>query len=70
MNLEPVVEVESLRTCLGGHWVHDDISFTLRTGEIVALIGGSGTDFRPHPASATTATAGRRIRAALIARPL
>ena len=43
MNLEPVVEVESLRTCLGGHWVHDDISFTLRTGEIVALIGGSGT---------------------------
>ena len=39
----PVVEVESLRTRLGGHWVHDGISFTLRPGEIVALIGGSGT---------------------------
>jgi len=39
----PVVEVVGLRTWLAGHWVHDGISFTLRPGEIAALIGGSGT---------------------------
>ena len=39
----PVVEVVGLRTWLSGHWVHDGVSFTLRPGEIAALIGGSGT---------------------------
>jgi phospholipid/cholesterol/gamma-HCH transport system ATP-binding protein len=39
----PVVEVVDLRTWLAGRWVHDGVSFSLRSGEIVALIGGSGT---------------------------
>lgn len=39
----PVVEVVGLRTWLAGRWVHDGVSFTLRPGEIAALIGGSGT---------------------------
>lgn len=39
----PVVEVAALRTWLSGRWVHDGVGFDLYPGEIVALIGGSGT---------------------------
>ena len=42
-NIAPVAEVEALRTWLDGRWLHDGISFALRPGEIVALIGSSGT---------------------------
>ena len=40
---EPVIEVEGLRTRLGGQLIHDGVSFSIRRGELVALIGGSGT---------------------------
>lgn len=39
----PVIEVEKIRTNLGGAWVHDGVSFRVGRGELVALIGGSGT---------------------------
>jgi phospholipid/cholesterol/gamma-HCH transport system ATP-binding protein len=45
--LEPeahtVLEVDSVVTRFGPQTVHEGVSFTVRRGEVVALIGGSGT---------------------------
>jgi phospholipid/cholesterol/gamma-HCH transport system ATP-binding protein len=41
--MEPVLEVLSVATRFGSDIVHDDVSFTIGRGELVALIGGSGT---------------------------
>jgi len=38
-----VLEVDGIVTRFGPQTVHDGVSFTLRRGELVALIGGSGT---------------------------
>lgn len=38
-----VLEVRGIRTKLGGRWLHDGVDFSLGRGEVVALIGGSGT---------------------------
>ncbi|MCS6786042.1 MAG: ATP-binding cassette domain-containing protein [Thiobacillaceae bacterium] len=32
-----------MRTRLAGRWIHDGVSFTIPRGQVVALIGGSGT---------------------------
>lgn len=40
---EPAIEAKGIRTRLGGAWVHDGVSFQVGRGELVALIGGSGT---------------------------
>jgi phospholipid/cholesterol/gamma-HCH transport system ATP-binding protein len=39
----PLLEVEAVRTHLGGRWLHDGVGFAVRPGQVVALIGGSGT---------------------------
>jgi phospholipid/cholesterol/gamma-HCH transport system ATP-binding protein len=39
----PVLEVRELVTRLGAQRIHDGVSFSVRRGEVVALIGGSGT---------------------------
>jgi phospholipid/cholesterol/gamma-HCH transport system ATP-binding protein len=39
----PVLEVSGVRTLLGGQWLHEGVDFSLGRGEVVALIGGSGT---------------------------
>ncbi|MEZ5657544.1 MAG: ATP-binding cassette domain-containing protein [Burkholderiaceae bacterium] len=39
----PAIMVEGLVTRLGGRTIHDGISFEIGRGELVALIGGSGT---------------------------
>jgi phospholipid/cholesterol/gamma-HCH transport system ATP-binding protein len=41
--MERVLAVESLVTRFGAQVVHDGISFTVQRGEVVALIGGSGS---------------------------
>jgi phospholipid/cholesterol/gamma-HCH transport system ATP-binding protein len=39
----PILQVERVRTRLGGHLLHKSVSFSIQPGEVVALIGGSGT---------------------------
>lgn len=41
--METVLEVKDIVTRFGTDVVHDGVSFTVRRGEVVALIGGSGT---------------------------
>ena len=40
---EAALEIRDLRTRLGGLWLHDGVNLSVRRGEVVALIGGSGT---------------------------
>lgn len=37
-----IIEVCHLKNLLGGRWVHEDINLTVKRGEIIAIIGGSG----------------------------
>ena len=40
---EPVIEIKGLKNFLGGQWVHTDVNLTVEKGEILAIIGGSGS---------------------------
>jgi len=40
---EPVIEIKGMKNCLGGQWVHSDVNLTVNQGEILAIIGGSGS---------------------------
>lgn len=40
---EPVIELAGIQTRLGGKQIHSGVDFTIRRGELVALIGGSGS---------------------------
>lgn len=40
---ESVIEVEGLQNYLGTQWVHRDVNFSVKRGEIFAIIGGSGS---------------------------
>ncbi|CCD06144.1 TPA: ABC transporter ATP-binding protein [Legionella pneumophila] len=40
---EPVIEIKGMKNCLGGQWVHTDVNLTVERGEILAIIGGSGS---------------------------
>jgi len=39
----PIIEIKGLKNKLGGQWVHQDINLTVYKGEILAIIGGSGS---------------------------
>lgn len=39
----PAVEVDGLRTAFGKNVIHDDLDLTVYTGEILGVVGGSGT---------------------------
>jgi phospholipid/cholesterol/gamma-HCH transport system ATP-binding protein len=41
--MDEVIKVDSVVTRLGAQLVHDGVSFTVRRGEVVAFIGGSGS---------------------------
>lgn len=40
---EPVIEISGMKNCLGGQWIHTDINLKVQKGEILAIIGGSGS---------------------------
>lgn len=40
---EPVIEIRGMKNFLGGQWVHSDVNLTVEKGEILAIIGGSGS---------------------------
>lgn len=39
----PIIEINGLKNYLGGKWVHSDVNLTVNKGEILAIIGGSGS---------------------------
>ena len=41
-NTSAVIEIRELHTCYGKAVVHDNVSLTVRPGEIFSLVGGSG----------------------------
>jgi len=41
--MEPVLEVDAIATRFGSDTIHDGVSFSIPRGQLVALIGGSGT---------------------------
>ncbi|KTD33404.1 ABC transporter ATP-binding protein [Legionella nautarum] len=40
---ERIIEISGLKNYLGGQWVHSDVNLTVEKGEILAIIGGSGS---------------------------
>ncbi len=40
---EPIIEIKGMKNFLGGQWVHSDVNLTVKKGEILAIIGGSGS---------------------------
>ena len=40
---ESIIEIKGLKNYLGGDWVHKDVNLTVKKGEILAIIGGSGS---------------------------
>lgn len=40
---KPIIEIKGLKNYLGGQWVHSDVNLTIEKGEILAIIGGSGS---------------------------
>lgn len=40
---EPVIEIKGMKNFLGNQWVHSDVNLKVEKGEILAIIGGSGS---------------------------
>ncbi|MBA2648740.1 MAG: ATP-binding cassette domain-containing protein [Legionella sp.] len=40
---EPVIEIKGLKNYLGNQWVHSNVDLCVNKGEILAIIGGSGS---------------------------
>ncbi|WP_058534698.1 ABC transporter ATP-binding protein [Legionella saoudiensis] len=40
---DPIIEIKGMKNFLGGQWVHRDVNLTVNRGEILAIIGGSGS---------------------------
>jgi len=42
MTDQPIIEIKGLSTYLGDHWVNKDLDLSVRRGEILGVVGGSG----------------------------
>lgn len=40
---DPIIDIKGLGNYLGGQWVHRDLDLTIYPGEIVGIVGGSGS---------------------------
>jgi phospholipid/cholesterol/gamma-HCH transport system ATP-binding protein len=40
---KPIIEITGLKNNFGGQWVHSDVNLSVNRGEILAIIGGSGS---------------------------
>ena len=40
---EPAIVIEGLRNCFGENVVHEELDLIVRRGEILGVVGGSGT---------------------------
>ena len=40
---QPIIRVRGLRTVLGGNTIHQDLDLDVRRGEVLGVVGGSGT---------------------------
>ncbi|EDP46185.1 ABC transporter ATP-binding protein [Rickettsiella grylli] len=40
---DPVINVKNVKLCIAGQWIHRDITLQVQRGEIVALVGKSGS---------------------------
>ena len=54
MNEAPPLRVTGLRTAFGKSVIHDGLDFEMRRGEILGIVGGSGTGKSVLPLSETT----------------
>ena len=43
MSDEAIIDIQGLQNQLGGVWVHKDVTMQVKRGEILAIIGGSGS---------------------------
>jgi len=43
MESDIIIDIQNLQNCFSGQWVHKDVNLNIRKGEIVAIIGGSGS---------------------------
>lgn len=42
-NSTSIIDVKNVKTFLGNSWVHKDINLTVKRGEVMVIVGGSGT---------------------------
>src|SRR5476651_2339344 len=40
---EPIINIKDLKICLGGTWVHKGVNLSVERGEILGIVGGSGS---------------------------
>ncbi|WP_421790979.1 ABC transporter ATP-binding protein [Hyphobacterium sp.] len=43
MSADPIIEVRGIKTAFGTHVIHDDLDLRVERGEVLGLVGGSGT---------------------------